>query len=220
MDLKFDEQGLIAAVCQDHIDGAVRMVAWMNAEAIRATLESGRATFFSRSRQRLWTKGETSGNVLHVVSLFVDCDADTLLLKVKADGPSCHTGRPTCFFTRWPGDDNPDEAPAPTFVQALEREIERRKSSPSSQSYTRSLMDGGVPKIREKLLEESAEFTQALESESEQRVASEAADVLYHLLVGLGLRGVSIRHVWEQLEARSHMSGHEEKSRRSSTAPG
>lgn len=216
MDLKFDEHGLIPAVCQDHIDGSVRMVGWMNEEAVRATVRSKKATFFSRSRQRLWTKGETSGHTLDVLSIHADCDADTLLLRVRAHGPTCHTGQSTCFFQPWPAAQGAAKAPPATFLHQLEDELERRRSSSREQSYTKFLLEGGPSKIREKLLEESAEFTHALESETDDRVAGEAADVLYHLLVGLQLRDVSFDRVCQLLEARSTMSGHEEKSQRSS----
>ncbi len=218
MQLKYDSSGLIVAICQDYLDGSVRMVAWMNEAAVQRTLESGKATFFSRSRQQLWTKGETSGNVLHVESIHVDCDGDTLLLRVRAAGPSCHTGQSTCFFRPYP--EGEDTQAVATFLDGLERELEERKTSTGSKSYTKSLLEGGARKIESKLLEESREFSDALESESDDRVASEAADVLYHLMVGLRLRSVSVRQVLEHLAARTSMSGHEEKSRRSSTAQG
>lgn len=218
MQLKYDSSGLIVAVCQDYLDGSIRMVAWMNEAAVEKTRATGKATFYSRSREQLWTKGETSGNVLHVESMHVDCDGDTLLLRVRAEGPSCHTGQSTCFFTPFP---DGDEAQAvPNFLDGLERELEQRKQSTTTKSYTKSLLDGGPRKIESKLLEESSEFTRALESESDERVASEAADVLYHLMAGLCLRSVSVRHVLEHLAARSSMSGHEEKSRRGSTDKG
>src|SRR5690606_23546014 len=148
----------------------------------------------------------------HVESVHVDCDGDTLLLRVRAEGPSCHTGQPTCFFSPYPDGENAQAIP--TFLEALERELELRKSSTGTKSYTKSLLDAGPQKIESKLLEESSEFCRALESESEERVASEAADVIYHLLVGLRLRPVSVRRVLEHLAARTPMSGHEEKSRR------
>lgn len=218
MQLKYDANGLIVAVCQDHLDGSVRMVAWMNEAAVNATLTSGKATFYSRSRQALWTKGETSGHFLHVASVSVDCDGDTLLVRVRADGPSCHTGQPTCFFTPLTDETTASVAapaePTPTFLSVLEQELALRKLSTGTKSYTKSLLDGGASKIGAKLLEESGEFTQALSTESDQRVASEAADVLYHLMVGLQLRSVSLRQVLEELASRTKLSGHEEKANR------
>jgi phosphoribosyl-ATP pyrophosphohydrolase/phosphoribosyl-AMP cyclohydrolase len=216
MTLAFDDQGLLPAVAQDRITGQVRMVAWMNAEAVRATLSTGHATFYSRSRKRLWTKGETSGHVLVVRSVYADCDADTLLLMVDPAGPSCHTGRPTCFFRKVVAPDRIEELEreAGAFIQELEGEIETRTRSTAKKSYTRSLLDGGATKIGEKLREEADELSRALGGESDERVASEAADVLYHLLVGLRLRGVSFRRVIEVLAERAGTSGHEEKASR------
>jgi phosphoribosyl-ATP pyrophosphohydrolase/phosphoribosyl-AMP cyclohydrolase len=193
------------------------MVAWMNEAALRKTVETGKATFYSRSRQALWTKGETSGNYLEVRSIHQDCDADTLLLKVRALGPSCHTGQPTCFFTLYPDTESSasPSAPAPTFLHTLENEIaERARSSEEAKSYTKYLLDRGAKKISEKVNEEAAEFAQALDVESQERVASEAADLLYHVLVGLRLRDVPLNRVLEALAARAGVSGHDEKASR------
>lgn len=216
MSLKFDESGLIPAIAQDWVTGQIRMVAWMNDDALRKTLETGRATFFSRSRQALWEKGETSGHYLLVRSIHADCDADVLLLLVDPKGPSCHTGRPTCFFrTLGPEgqmQDSPREAGA--FLSDLEAEIRERSTASATSSYTRSLLDGGAAKIGDKLREEASELADALASESEDRVASEAADLVYHLLVGLRLRGVELRRVIEVLGGRAGISGHAEKASR------
>jgi phosphoribosyl-ATP pyrophosphohydrolase/phosphoribosyl-AMP cyclohydrolase len=213
---KFDDQGLITAIAQDELTGDVRMVAWMNAEALKVTLETGKATFFSRSRGRLWTKGETSGHFLHVRAIHADCDGDTLLLRVSAEGPSCHTGRPTCFFHAVDAAGDLVEAPAPAanFLAELEREIELRQVATSAKSYTRSLLDAGPSKIGDKVMEEASEFAQAIAGETPERVASEAADVLYHLLVGLRSRGVSVEAVLSTLHRRSGVSGHVEKASR------
>jgi phosphoribosyl-ATP pyrophosphohydrolase/phosphoribosyl-AMP cyclohydrolase len=214
--LKLDDKGLIPAVAQDHLTGDVRMVAWMDLAALRATLDSGKATFFSRSKGRLWVKGETSGHFLHVVSVYVDCDADTLLLRVAPEGPSCHTGRPTCFFRRIGAGGELRESPAPlgSFLSSLEHQIEERQQSTAEKSYTRSLLDGGAQKIGAKMTEEAAEFAAAIQDESRERVASEAADVLYHLMVGLRLRGVALNEVLATLHRRSGISGHQEKAAR------
>lgn len=214
--IAFNDQGLVVAVVQDQLTGQVRMVAWMNAEALARTLATGRATFFSRSRQALWEKGETSGNTLAVSAVYADCDADTLLLLVDPKGPSCHTGRPTCFFRKVDSDgalrDAPSEASA--FLQELERELQTRAEASAQRSYTRSLLDGGAPKIGAKLREEADELAIALAEETRERVANETADLLYHALVGLRLRGVSLREVIEVLAARAGVSGHEEKANR------
>jgi phosphoribosyl-ATP pyrophosphohydrolase/phosphoribosyl-AMP cyclohydrolase len=218
MSLKWDSQGLITAVAQDRLTGQVRMVAWMNHEALSATLSSGEATFYSRSRQRLWRKGETSGHVLSVREVLVDCDGDTLLLLVDPAGPSCHTGREACFFQRLdagaPPGVTPRESDAGAFLSELEQEIGRRAESSAERSYTRSLLDGGVERISDKISEEAAEVGEALRRESDERVASEAADVVYHLLVGLRARGVPLRKVIEVLASRAGRSGHAEKASR------
>jgi phosphoribosyl-AMP cyclohydrolase / phosphoribosyl-ATP pyrophosphohydrolase len=226
-DLKWDEAGLITAVAQDRLTGQVRMVAWMNREALAATLESGYATFYSRSRRALWRKGETSGHVLRVHEVAVDCDADTLLLLVDPEGPSCHTGRATCFFRRLgpgasdvgaagaaPAASDVEPALADPFLLTLEAELERRSRSTAERSYTRSLLDGGVAKISAKISEEAGEFNAALAEETDERVASEAADVIYHLMVGLRARGVAWRKVIEVLAKRAGQSGHAEKASR------
>jgi len=191
------------------------MVAWMNEAALDQTLATGLATFFSRSRGKLWVKGETSGNRLRVAEVIADCDADTLLLLVDPEGASCHTGRPTCFFRRVSADGiaEPTRVALP-YLFELEATIAARAASTAEKSYTRSLLDGGAPKIGAKLTEEADELRRALESESEERVASEAADVLYHALVGLRLRGVPLRAVVEKLLARTTQSGHAEKAAR------
>jgi phosphoribosyl-ATP pyrophosphohydrolase/phosphoribosyl-AMP cyclohydrolase len=215
-ELVYDSAGLITAVVQDRLTGQVRMVAWMNAEALRRTLATGRAIFYSRSRQSLWEKGETSGNGLVVSSVHADCDADTLLLLVDPEGPSCHTGRPACFFRRVAENgeavDEPREAAA--FLWELEAEIASRASGAADRSYTKALLDGGARKIGDKLREEADELARAIESESDDRVASEAADVVYHLLVGLKLRGVPLRRVIEVLAGRAGVSGIDEKRAR------
>ncbi|HEY4106363.1 MAG TPA: bifunctional phosphoribosyl-AMP cyclohydrolase/phosphoribosyl-ATP diphosphatase HisIE [Polyangiaceae bacterium] len=218
MTLKFNEQGLIPAVAQDRFDGQVRMVAWMNREALEQTLRSGNATFFSRSRGSLWVKGETSGHLLRVHSVTADCDADTLLLLVEPAGPSCHTGRPSCFFQRVTSEGELVEQPfeAEPFLGELERTIRERQASTAEKSYTRSLLDGGVPKISGKITEEAGELVAALAHESDDRVLSEAADLLFHVLVGLRARGLDLRAVMAKLAARSGTSGHAEKASRKS----
>ncbi len=236
-ELKWDSQGLIAAVAQDRLTGQVRMVAWMNREALQATLDSGQATFFSRSRGKLWRKGESSGHVLHVSEVVADCDGDTLLLLVDPAGPSCHTGRATCFFRRVRAGAQP-AAPLPSavlpsavlppatgtgahaeqdaapFLLSLEEEIRQRASSTAAKSYTRFLLDKGPAHIGSKITEEAGELSRALQDESDERVVNEAADVLYHVLVGLRARGLDYRQVIEALAARAGTSGHAEKASR------
>lgn len=213
--VKYDDKGLVCAVAQDSLSGQVRMVAWMNAAALERTLESGLATFYSRSRAQLWTKGETSGNTLAVESVHLDCDGDTLLLRVRASGPSCHTGQPTCFFQELSRDGvRETEVPPATFLGALERELVARQHSSATKSYTKSLLDRGVGAIGDKVREEASELVQALTSESDERVLSEAADLVYHVMVGLRARGLSWSGVIEVLAARFGQSGLEEKAAR------
>jgi phosphoribosyl-ATP pyrophosphohydrolase/phosphoribosyl-AMP cyclohydrolase len=216
-DLKWDSQGLIAAVAQDRLTGQVRMVAWMNREALLATLDSGHATFFSRSRGALWRKGESSGHVLHVHEVVADCDGDTLLLMVDPAGPSCHTGRATCFFRRvtaGAAEQAGVEQDAAPFLLSLEDEIRQRANSTAAKSYTRFLLDKGRAHIGGKITEEAGELSRALQDETDDRVISEAADVLYHVLVGLRARGLDCRQVIEALATRAGTSGHTEKASR------
>jgi phosphoribosyl-ATP pyrophosphohydrolase/phosphoribosyl-AMP cyclohydrolase len=214
-ELKFDERGLMPAVVQDWLTGQVRMCAFVNREAIARTVETGRATFFSRSRGKLWEKGETSGNTLHVRELYVDCDADTLLILADPAGNSCHTGQPSCFFSRLSGDVTIDDAvPAAAFLDRLEIEIQSRRASTTEKSYTKSLLEAGAEKIGAKVREEADEFARAIASESDDRVASEAADIVYHLMVGLASRGVAWRAVIDVLAKRAGTSGHAEKAAR------
>jgi phosphoribosyl-ATP pyrophosphohydrolase/phosphoribosyl-AMP cyclohydrolase len=216
MELSYGEQGLIAAIAQDRLTGQVRMLGYMNREALAATLRTGRATFFSRSRGELWEKGATSGHTLEVVSIHADCDADALVLMTDPIGPTCHTGSPSCFFRRVRDDGSAEDTgtDAAAFLEQLEREIETRKSSVAEKSYTRWLLDGGPARLGDKLREEADELARAIDSETAERVASEAADVVYHLLVATASRGVSLRDVVAKLAARSGVSGHDEKARR------
>lgn len=217
MELAFDKQtGLIPAIAQDHLTGAIRMVAYMNREALAETQRTGNATFYSRSRQRLWVKGESSGHTLRVVRTVADCDADVVLLLVEPAGPSCHTGRATCFFHEVGdgGELTEHSELAEPFLSELEGVIAARSQSSAEKSYTRSLLDGGAPKIGAKLREEAAELSQAIADESDDRVVSEAADVLFHVLVGLRSRGLSLRQVEAKLQGRMGISGHAEKAAR------
>ena len=216
MELAFGEGGLIPAIVQDRLTGQVRMLAYANREAIARTLATGRATFFSRSRGALWEKGATSGNAVHVAAVVADCDADALLYLADPVGPTCHTGSPSCFFRRVREDGTAEEngVDASAFLDDLGREIEARKRSSAAKSYTKHLLDGGAERIGAKLREEAGELAQAIASESDDRVAAEAADVLYHVLVGLTSRGVPLRSVIAELAARAGQSGHEEKANR------
>ncbi len=211
--VQFDHNGLIPVVVQDHLTGDVRMFAHATVEAVRMTLETGRATFWSRSRNELWEKGRTSGNSLDVKRVLVDCDDDCLIYLAEPQGATCHTGAPSCFFQVMEQDGAIHQrgATPQTVLARLETQIDARRGSTAAKSYTKALFDGGAASIGAKLREEADELARAVASESEERVANEAADVLYHLLVALRSRDVSWRDVLTVLEARSGVSGHEEK---------
>lgn len=222
--LKFDAAGLVTVVVQDRHTGEIRMVAHANVEAIRLTLESGYAHFWSRSQKKLWKKGEESGNMIGVTEVFADCDADCLLYLADPSGPSCHTGRESCFYRPLTlaglaaADESGEEARplgAPTLLTLTRTLAARKESSDSKKSYTKSLLEKGAPKIGAKLREEADELANALVDEPDENVASEAADVLYHAMVGLLWRGLSLRDVAATLAGRFGVGGHEEKAARS-----
>lgn len=210
-DLQLDERGLVTVVAQDHRTGEVRMVAHANREALEATLETGLACFWSRSRERSWTKGEESGNVLRVLEVWIDCDADCVLYLVEPAGPSCHTGSPSCFFRPVSGGGQGRALPV---LSRLEAELEVRTTRGAEASYTRTLLDGGAPAIGAKIREEAEELAQAIAEEAPGRVVSEMADLLYHAMVGLLARGVPLADVMAELARRSGVSGHDEKASR------
>ena len=214
-EVRFDERGLVPAVAQDWLTGEVRMVAFMSREALALTLSTGVAHFYSRSRSSLWKKGESSGNTLAVKRVLLDCDGDCVLVMVAPAGPTCHTGSPSCFSRevrdgRWEAVEAPHAA-----ASELAATIESRARDASAQrSYTRTLLDGGAAAIGAKLREEADELARATASESSSRVASESADVLYHLMVALVSRGVSWRDVLAELARRAGRSGLDEKASR------
>jgi phosphoribosyl-ATP pyrophosphohydrolase/phosphoribosyl-AMP cyclohydrolase len=195
------------------------MVAFATEKAVELTLETGRATFWSRSRGELWEKGTTSGNWLAVTGVLVDCDADCLVYLVAPRGPTCHTGSPSCFFRRAELENGhvravDREVPAPTLLARLEGVLEARKSSDAKASYARSLYDAGAAKIGEKLIEEAGELARAIAGEDDGRVVSEAADVVFHLMVALRSRNVAFEEVLRELDRRTGTSGLDEKRAR------
>lgn len=218
-DIKWDERGLAPAVVCHAESGAVLMLGWMNAEALAATLASGEVYFYSRSRQTLWHKGETSGNTLALREVRLDCDGDAILVSALPSGPICHTGTSSCFYRwsqgeGWQADDGPRGAPA-AVVDRVYRVLETRVGQPAGKSYTAMLLAGGVEGICNKIDEEAAELIDELRTgASPQRIAHEAADVVYHLLCGLLSRGVDSGEVWRELERRFGVSGHVEKAAR------
>lgn len=191
--LAWDKQGgLLPAIVQDADSLRVLMLGYMSREALAATLDSGRVTFFSRSRQRLWTKGESSGNTLALVSLQADCDADALLLRARPAGPTCHTGATSCF-TDAPGD----------AVAALDAVVARRVADAPEGSYTRRLLDAGIARIAQKVGEEGVETALAAVTADDASLRGEAADLVYHLLVLLRARGLSWADVGAELARRA-----------------
>ena len=205
-DLTWDAQGLIPAVVQDTLTGQLLMVAWMSPESLEATRRSGLTHFWSRSRRALWRKGETSGHAQHVDAIYADCDRDTLLVQVHQDGPACHTGARSCFFTRLDGGEGTPApgAAGPAMLEVLERVLESRKVAPPAGSYVAGLFAKGQPQICRKIGEEAAEvMTAALGGEGDERVVSEVADLWFHTIVLLSARGIPLRRVFEEL-ARRH----------------
>lgn len=196
MELKFDEKGLIPAIVQDCRTGKVLMMAYMNEESLKITMEEGRTCFFSRSRQELWRKGETSGNVQHVVSIKADCDGDCLLVSVDKDGPACHTGNESCFF-------NTLSEGGETFTyDGLYELIKGRKDSPKEGSYTTYLFEKGVEKILKKVGEESCETVIAAMKQDKRETVFEIADLTYHVMVLMAEMGISLDDVTRELAGR------------------
>lgn len=186
--------GLVPAIVQNADTGEVLMLAYMNAEALEKTRETKVVTFWSRSKNRLWVKGETSGNTLSLVSITPDCDADTLLVQARPAGPACHTGSKTCF----------GEAPGPAvgFLGALQRIVQERAKADPSDSYTAKLLSKGVLKCAQKVGEEGVETALAGAAEPEEALLNEAADLLFHLTVLLHARGLGVSDAVSVLETR------------------
>jgi phosphoribosyl-ATP pyrophosphohydrolase/phosphoribosyl-AMP cyclohydrolase len=210
-ELKFNEQGLLAAVIQDWLDGTVLMLGYMNQEAVSRTLATKSVHFWSRSRQKLWEKGETSGHRLLVKDLFIDCDRDTILVKAQPVGPTCHTGERACFFSRL------KEGPLDLEEKSLEahggildgvlRIIAARKASPRPGSYTTKLFEAGQDKILKKVAEEAGEVLIAAKGGKRDEIVYEVADLLFHTLMVLGYHDLSLHEVYEELGKRYGKSG-------------
>jgi phosphoribosyl-ATP pyrophosphohydrolase/phosphoribosyl-AMP cyclohydrolase len=192
--LVFDASGLLPVVAQDRASGDVLMLAWANAEAVAKTAETGLAHFWSRSRKALWRKGETSGHTLRVVEARADCDKDALLLVVEPAGPACHTGSRTCF-----GETSPTAA---GMLEELARVVRERAQAPVDASYTARLLAKGQAHVLKKIGEEATEVVLAGSGESDERLAAESADLLFHLLVALQQRGVPLASVMDELRRR------------------
>jgi phosphoribosyl-ATP pyrophosphohydrolase/phosphoribosyl-AMP cyclohydrolase len=193
--------GLLPAIVQDAFDGRVLMQAYMNREALQTSLESGRVTFWSRSRQALWTKGETSGNTLELIAAHADCDSDCILVLAKPHGPSCHRGTDTCFDGAL-SDHGQNVAPGLSFLAGLERLICEREVQRPQDSYTTKLFEAGVKRIAQKVGEEGVETALAATAGDQEELVNESADLLYHLLVLLRARDLSLANVVETLKSR------------------
>lgn len=205
-ELKFDDRGLIPAVVVDAITKQVLTVAYMNEESLRISMAEGRTCFWSRSRQELWRKGETSGNVQHIVSITADCDADTLLVVVEKDGPACHTGSASCFFQSvWHSDTLQDFS-----LQGLYDLLSDRKATRPEGSYTSYLFDKGIDKILKKVGEESTEVIIAAKADDCKETVYELADLAYHAMVLMVEMGISVEDVHRELASR-HVIDHKIK---------
>jgi phosphoribosyl-AMP cyclohydrolase / phosphoribosyl-ATP pyrophosphohydrolase len=203
--VKFDHKGLVPAIVQDVHTRQVLMLAYMNEESIQRTLETGDSVFWSRSRQELWHKGDTSGNFQHVVASHLDCDGDTILLEVEPDGPACHTGEVSCFFEPLSAESLPadgEQAPTAAVVDELAQVIASRHAQMPEGSYTAKLFSEGIDRIAKKVGEEATETVIAAKNGAHDEIVWEVADLWYHTLVLLEASGVPVEDVWRELEKR------------------
>ena len=208
--MKFDEKGLIPAVIVEAGTHRLLMVAYMNRESLKISMETGKTCFWSRSRQELWTKGETSGNYQHIVSITADCDLDTLKVVVEKDGPACHTGAETCFF-------NPvyqSEEKSDFTLDALMELIRGRKTNPQEGSYTTYLFQKGLDKILKKIGEESTEVIIAAKDNDPKETIYEISDLVYHVMVMMIQQGISLEDIRRELASR-HVIDHKVKQEKS-----
>lgn len=195
MNIDFDKMnGLVPAIVQDALSGKVLMQGYMNEEALAKTQETGMVTFFSRSKNRLWTKGETSGNFMELVSIAADCDGDSILVKANPRGPVCHTGADTCFFE--------ENSSKTVFIDQLRAIIKDRKNNPSDTSYTASLFAKGINKIAQKVGEEAVEIVIEAKDDNKELFLGEAADLLFHYLVLLEAKNYELDEVMQVLIER------------------
>ena len=185
--------GLVPAVIQDHVTRKVLMLGFMNQQALDKTMTEGKVTFFSRTKNRLWTKGEESGNFLHLKEIAVDCDNDTLLVKVKPEGPVCHTGADTCWMERNHSED---------FLYYLEEIIQLRRKTEDGKSYVRDLLNKGINKVAQKVGEEAIELVIESKDDNQELFLNEAADLLFHYLLLLNAKGHNLHSVVEVLRSR------------------
>lgn len=204
--LKFDEKGLIPAIVVDVKTGDVLTLAYMNKQSLQITLEKGCTCFWSRSRNQLWLKGETSGNYQHVVSITADCDKDALVVKVEKDGPACHTGKDSCFFNPLYVNEEKTEFSLRGLYEML---LGRKKDKPQG-SYTTYLFEKGLDKILKKVGEESTEVIIAAKAEDKKETVYEIADLAYHVMVLMVQSGITLDEVYDELASR-HVIDHKVK---------
>ncbi len=219
--IDWEKSDLLPVIVQDVRNGDVLMMAYMNREALERSLATKTAHYFSRSKQRLWKKGESSGHLQHIKQCFIDCDNDTLLIKVEQEGVACHTGRRSCFFTELEsGESVSDVEVSPTAMYGVIDELyhtilERKNADPDS-SWTAKLFAKGENTILKKVVEEAGEFSFAVKDDDEAEIIYEAADLTYHVLVALGYKNISPDRIKQELARRFGMSGIAEKNARES----
>jgi len=197
-EIKFDDKGLVVAVTQDFITNEVLMVAYMNKEALEITLKENKACYFSRSRQSLWRKGETSGHIQNLKGLYYDCDADAILMKVEQIGCACHTGEYSCFFNKVYEENITDQA----ILNKVYNQIISRKENPVEGSYTNYLFEKGLDKILKKVGEETSEVIIGAKNKNKNELVYELSDLIYHTLVLMVSEGVTINDIKQELTKR------------------
>ena len=207
----YDDRGLVPCVVQDAELGTILMLAWMNDRALQLTRETGIVHFWSRSRQALWKKGETSGHTLAVAEIRIDCDLDAVLVRARPAGPTCHTGATSCFATR---DDGTTDQGITGVLPRLDATLASRRDSTAEKSYTKSLLDAGMPKILAKIAEEHGELAAELAASDDAKVIHETADLIFHVMVGLTAKKIPVEKVLAELGRRFGTSGHTEKASR------
>jgi phosphoribosyl-ATP pyrophosphohydrolase/phosphoribosyl-AMP cyclohydrolase len=210
-EVKFDGNGLVPVITQDFMTGEVLMLAYMNREALEKSIETGMVHYWSRNRQKLWLKGETSGHFQYMKSLSMDCDGDALLVKVDQKEAACHTGHHSCFFRQMDGNDTaevqdgkvePEDYDKPAILQELYEVIKGRQQNPKEGSYTNYLFEKGLDKILKKVGEETAEVIIAAKNKSREEIRYEVADLIYHLFVLLVERDIKLDEIYEELKGR------------------
>ena len=210
---------LIPVITQDATTNEVLMLAYMNKEALELTIKTNYAHYFSRSKQRIWKKGESSNHLQEVVDILIDCDNDTILLKVNQTGVACHTGRKSCFFTKLETNETISDIQIVTtnaygVIDTLYHTIQEKKNDDPNKSYTAKLLQGNQNSMLKKIVEESGEFTFAIKDDNTQEIIYEAADITYHVLVALASKNISPDRVKQELARRFGISGIEEKNSR------